>query len=40
MFAYPEEHAELKLRVEALRKTQEDVVVEVTDDFLKPIDQA
>uniref|UniRef100_A0A7I4B6T2 Putative GTP diphosphokinase RSH1, chloroplastic n=1 Tax=Physcomitrium patens TaxID=3218 RepID=A0A7I4B6T2_PHYPA len=28
MFAYPEEHAELKLRVEALRKTQEDVVVE------------
>jgi GTP pyrophosphokinase len=30
MFAYPEEHAEIKNRVEALRVEQEDVVLEVT----------
>lgn len=29
MYAYPEEHAEIKERVEALRKKQEDVVLEV-----------
>ena len=33
MFAYPEEHAEIKNRVEALRAEQEDVVLEVTGSF-------
>lgn len=34
MYAYPEEHAEIKGRVEALRKKQEDVVSEVTCGYL------
>jgi (p)ppGpp synthase/HD superfamily hydrolase len=33
MFAYPEEHAEIKNRVESLRKEQEDVVLEVSDGY-------
>jgi len=33
MYAYPEEHAEIKKRVEALRKKQEDVVLEVTGSY-------
>ena len=33
MFAYPEEHAEIKNRVEALRKEQENVVLEVSDGY-------
>lgn len=31
MYAYPEEHAEIKLRVEALRKEQENVVSEASE---------
>lgn len=33
MYAYPEEHAEIKQWVEALRKKQEDVVSEVSEGF-------
>lgn len=32
-FAYPEEYAEIKNRVETLRKEQEDVVLEVNDGY-------
>lgn len=35
MYAYPEEHAKIKQEFEAVRKKQEDVVLEVTNNPLE-----